>query len=90
MASDTDRHGVYNSADYTSIEIPEEIRKKLDTLPNKKMGMPLRVWQGWEDKIILDNFKTKRQDDLAKILNISVKTMVNRYRALTEGDNGNL
>ena len=83
METDFDRHGVHGSADYTSVEIPEEIRKKLDALPDIDGRGVLKLWKPWEDKIILEYYDKKSKEKIGEILGVSNKLVVKRYKELT-------
>lgn len=74
------------SADLTEIEISADLLAKLERLPDTKMGYAALLFTPQQDKILLEYWKRKPQEDVARIVGYGVKKCKRRYIELTEGE----
>jgi hypothetical protein len=67
----------------------EETLRKLEALPDRKMGVPARVWTQTEDAALLKHWLRAKQEDVSKLLGVAETTARDRYRYL-KGRNDNV
>lgn len=73
----------------TDAVIPADIMAKINAMEDAKAGQKVRVFEPWEDKILLEQWYKKRQIDIAKLLNCSMGTCRKRYRELIDKESNN-
>lgn len=67
---------------YDEIVISEEMAKKLEALPDVKLGKHFE-WTPEKDAIVLQYYGIKRQVDLCELLGTTPNTLRARYRILS-------
>lgn len=72
--------------DVVTIEIPESLRVAFDALPDRPNGSPRRAWTTEEDSALLKYWMLKKQDDVARLIGVSVGTARRRYAELTRSE----
>ena len=83
METAVDRYALHFSADYTTVKIPEAIKAQLEALPDVDSRGKTKIWEPWEDRIILEYYDKKAKADLGKVLRVCSKSVVKRYKQLT-------
>lgn len=66
------------------IIIPSDILEELEKVPSNKKGCSLIKWKDWEDKILLEYWKTKNKEKLSKLIGHCLSSCRNRFRELNE------
>lgn len=72
-----------SSPEVTEVTIPADVLKQLDDLPDKRNGYEPIAFEPWQDKVLLEYWSRKTQEDVAKIVGFGVKKCKQRYRELT-------
>jgi DNA-directed RNA polymerase specialized sigma24 family protein len=65
-----------------NVEISEEMKKKLEALPDSHAGNQGKRWTEEEDAVLLHYWPIKRKRDVAEILGVAEGTARERYNEL--------
>lgn len=71
------------SVDWAKVEIPANLLAELEALPDKRNGYGPVAFKPWQDKVLLEYWGRKTQEDVAKVIGFGVKKCKQRYRELT-------
>ena len=71
-----------------TVEITEELERKLEALENTRIGPARFPWTPALDAALLKYWPVKRHMDVAKTLGCSDVVALRRYRELTEKSDG--
>ncbi len=67
-----------------SINVPSDLEKKFEALPDRIGHARARVWTVEEDQLILKFWSSKRHEDIARAIGVSVSTLQSHYNLLVQ------